>query len=84
MTDPKEFRELQGVMKAFGADQALLVSWGGFRHTALTEARRSFFHIRLWDAGDLVAALQQHYDRLAPDLQAEIPLKQVWTLVLEE
>jgi restriction system protein len=82
--DVKELRELQGVLKNFGAQQGLLVSWGGFKQTVLAEARRLYFEIRLWDAGDLVSVLQTHYDRLPADLQAELPLKRIWTLVSEE
>ena len=42
------------------------------------------FTIRLWDSGDLLQSLQKNYDRLPPDLQAELPLKRIWALVLEE
>ncbi len=82
--DVKALRELRGIMKSFGADQGLLVSWGGFRQSVLGEARPLFFEIRLWDAGDVVASLLEHYDRLPAELQAELPLKRIWTLVLEE
>ncbi len=82
--DIKVLRELQGVMKHFGAEQGLLVSWGGFKSTALNEARRVFFEIRLWDADDLLDALLDNYDRLPEDLRAELPLKRIWTLVPEE
>lgn len=77
-------RELQGVMRNFGAEQGLLVSWGGFKQSVLKEARQLFFEIRLWDAGDLVKVLLEHYDRLTDELQAELPLKRIWTLVQEE
>jgi len=77
-------RELQGVMKGFGAEQGLLVAWGGFKQSVHLEARRLFFEIRLWDAGDLVGALLEHYDLLPADLQAELPLKRIWALVPEE
>jgi len=76
-------RELQGVMKSFGAEQGLLVSWGGFKNSVLSEARRLFFEIRLWDAGDVVNALLEDYERMSPELQAELPLKRVWALVPE-
>lgn len=78
------FRELQGVLTTFGADQGLLVSWGGFKSSVYEEARKKFFSIRLWDADDVVDALLDVYDRLSPEVQAEVPLKRVWTLVLEE
>jgi restriction system protein len=78
------FRSLQGSMQSFGAEQGLLVCWGGFRRSVLAEARASFFKVRLWDSGDLVDALTASYPRLPKDIQAELPLKQVWTVVLEE
>jgi restriction system protein len=82
--DVAVLRELQGVMKNFGAEQALLVSWGGFKRSVFEEARRNFFEIRMWDAGDLIENLLENYDRLDEELQAELPLKRIWTLVTEE
>jgi len=76
-------RELQGVVRSFGADQGLLVSWGGFKQSVINEARQHFFEIRLWDAGDILSHLFAHYDQLPEDLRAEIPLKRVWILLLE-
>jgi restriction system protein len=82
--DVTVLRNLQGVMKTFGADQGLLVSWGGFNRAVLEEARRSFFTVRLWDSGDLLEAILRNYDNLPDALQAELPLKRIWGLVLEE
>jgi restriction system protein len=82
--DVKPLRELQGVMRSFGAQQGLLVSWGGFRQSVLNESRQHFFDTRLWDAGDVIEMLLAHYDRLPPGLQTELPLKRIWTLVPEE
>lgn len=82
--DVKVFRELQGVMPNFGAQQGLLVSWGGFRDSVYREARQKYFQIRLWDAGDVVETLLRLYDQLPADIQADLPLKRIWTLVLEE
>ena len=82
--DVGTLRELQGSMRNFGAEQGLLVSWGGFRQSVVNEARLHFFEIRLWDAASLVEVLLTQYDHLPPDLQAELPLKRIWTLVLEE
>lgn len=81
--DVSVLRELQGTMKNFGTEQGLLVSWGGFTSPLLKEARRLHFEIRLWDAGDLVANLQRYYDALSPEIQADLPLKQIWILVPE-
>lgn len=82
--DVSVLRELQGILPSFQANQGLLVSWGGFKPTVLKEARQSFFTIRLWDSGDLLKAIMRNYDRLSDELQAELPLKRVWTLVLED
>ena len=82
--DAKVFRELRGVMEDRGADQGLLVSWSGFTRPAVEEARRQFFRVRLWDAGTLVAKVLENYDRLSEELRADLPLKRIWALVLEE
>jgi len=82
--DVTVLRELKGVMDDFKADQGLLVSWGGFKQSVINDSRRRFFEIRLWDAGDLVNSILEHYDQLSKDLQAELPLKRIWALVLEE
>ncbi len=71
-------------MKDFGAEQGLLVSWGGFRRSVLSEARRAFFEIRLWDAGGLVEAILKHYEHFPEDIKADLPLKRIWSLVHEE
>jgi restriction system protein len=77
-------RELKGVMDDFKANQGLLVSWGGFKQSVIDDSRRRFFEIRLWDAGDLVNAILEQYDQLSKDIQAELPLKRIWALVLED
>lgn len=79
----KVLRELQGALKNFGADQGLLVSWGGFTGALLKEARRMHFEIRLWDAGDIVDNLLRHYDTLSPEIQTDVPLKRIWVRVPE-
>ncbi|MGI6379257.1 MAG: restriction endonuclease [Anaerolineae bacterium] len=82
--DVRVLRELLGSMPSFGAEMGLLVSWGGFRRSVDAEARSKYFEVRLWDAGDLVEALLESYERLPEDIQAELPLKRIWTLVREE
>jgi restriction system protein len=81
--DVSVLRELQGVMPRFGAKHGLIVSWAGFKDSVIREARQLFFDVRLWDAGDLVAALQSNYSRLPENIQAELPLKRIWLLVEE-
>lgn len=82
--DVTTLRNLQGSIQTFGADQGLLVAWGGFKRSVLQEARRSFFTIRLWDSGNLVQSIFENYDRFPDDLKAELPLKKIWAHVLEE
>lgn len=74
-------RGLHGTMKNFNAEQGLLVAWGGFKDSVLTEARGQFFSIRLWDSGALIRHFFENYEKMAPDIQAELPLKRIWVLV---
>ncbi|MFG0273628.1 MAG: restriction endonuclease [Phycisphaerales bacterium] len=76
--------QLVGTMQHVGADQGLLVCWGGFKKTILHEAPRLFFKVRLWDQNDLIDHFLAVYDRLDEDLRAEIPLKRVWAIALPE
>jgi len=77
-------RELQGILQNFHAEQGLLVCWGGFKSSVIQEARQSFFTIRLWDSGELLAAILKNHEKFPDELQAELPLKRIWALVLEE
>jgi len=77
-------RALQGTMAGFGATQGLLVSWGGFTEAARREARQQAFKIALWDQNDIINAIYRTYDKLKPEIQAELPLKRIWVLVREE
>lgn len=65
---------LQGTMQSFKAEQGLLVCWGGFNRVVLQESKQSHFTVRLWDSGDLVAAVYRTYDSLPVEIQAELPL----------
>lgn len=76
--------QLVGTMQHVGADQGLLVCWGGFKKTVLAELPRLFFKVRLWDQNDLIDQFLAVYDKLDEDLRAEIPLKRVWTVATTE
>ena len=52
--DVKIVRELHGVLSTHGADQALLVAWGGVNKVARRELQGQFFRVRVWDADDLL------------------------------
>lgn len=77
-------RELQGVMSKVRADQGLFVSWGGFNSEAKQEAKDAFFTIRLWDQGNILQEIFKYYERFDDELKAELPLKRIWSLVIEE
>jgi restriction system protein len=82
--DVTVYRGLLGSMQTFKADQGLLVCWGGFNKVLMAEAKQSHFSVRLWESRDLVEAILRNYQDLPAEIQAELPLKRVWTLVPEE
>lgn len=82
--DVRVLRELRGVMSQVKAEQCLLVSWSGFKNNVLKEAKNEFFIIRLWDSKDLLQAIFKYYEKFDDELKAELPLKRMWALVLEE
>ncbi|HEX9982182.1 MAG TPA: restriction endonuclease [Thermoanaerobaculia bacterium] len=79
--DHPTFSQLLGTMQRVGADQGLLVSWGGFKSTVMQEVTRHFFNVRLWNHHALLEQLFQHYDSLPDSIRAEIPLKRIWAVV---
>jgi restriction system protein len=50
----------------------------------VTEAKRDYFLIRLWDADELLGALFDVYDELPGDVKSALPLKRVWALVPDD
>ncbi|MXZ78422.1 MAG: restriction endonuclease [Acidimicrobiia bacterium] len=76
-------RELHGVLSTHGADQALLVAWGGVNKVARQELRSQFFRVRVWDAEDLLNAVLRNYEQFSEEFRADLPLKRIWTLVEE-
>lgn len=71
---------LGGVMKKVNATHGLLVCWGGFKTSIDRDETQQYFHVRLWDADDLIDELLKVYDKLDADIRAQIPLKRVWAL----
>ncbi|XHC25659.1 restriction endonuclease [Phycisphaerales bacterium ac7] len=76
--------QLVGTMQHVGADQGLLVCWGGFKKTIMAELPRLFFKVRLWDQNDLIDQFLTFYDKLDEDLRAELPLKRIWAVASHE
>ena len=80
-TNVNTVRELEGVIKNFGADYGLFVSWSGFTPPAKSEARKSaYFNVRLWDSEAFLNSLFEHYDQLPASIRAELPIRQIWIL----
>ncbi|MBN0040563.1 restriction endonuclease [Cellulosimicrobium cellulans] len=73
-------RDLNGVIHAQGAEQGLLVAWGGLTKPARDAVYGQQFRIRVWTAEDLIDAVTRVYDDLPEDIRARLPLKQVWML----
>jgi restriction system protein len=82
--DVTVYRTLQGTMQTYKAEQGLLVCWGGFNKVVLAEAKQGHFTVRLWDSRDVVEAVYRTYGHLPAEIQADLPLKQVWMLVPED
>jgi restriction system protein len=78
--DRPEFTQLIGAMQSVGADQGLFVSWAGFKSTVTKEVPAQFFKVRVWTAKDLIEQLLANYDKLDPDIRADLPLRRIWTI----
>jgi len=82
--DTPTLNQLIGSMQNVHAEQGLLVSWGGFKSSIDKEIPAQFFRVRLWDQKALIDELLTHYEKLDPDLRAELPLKRIWTVAADE
>src|SRR5882724_2378822 len=82
--DQPTLQALIGSVQDTQADYGLLVCWSGFTSPVETRKNNLFFRIRLWGRAEMIDALLQVYDRLPEEMRAELPLRQVWTLVPEE
>ncbi|MCL5272731.1 MAG: restriction endonuclease [Gammaproteobacteria bacterium] len=76
--------KLLGAITKFGAQEGLFVSWSGFKSNVHKELASSFFRVRLWTQKELLEALFTQYDRLDDDIKAELPLKRIWTVAIQE
>lgn len=72
--------QLHGVMTTYGADQGLLVAWGGLTKPARDALKNQHLKVRVWEAADVVAAVLRTYDRLPDDIKEKLPLRRVWML----
>lgn len=72
--------QLHGVMSTYGADQGLLVAWGGLSKPAREALKNQTLRVRVWEAADVVEAVLRTYDRLPEDVRTAVPLRRVWML----
>lgn len=79
--DAPTVRQLNGVLATHGADQALLVAWGGLKKPAEAEVSNQRFSVRVWNADDVLAALTENYPKLPEEFRARLPLAQIWAVV---
>lgn len=77
-TDRMVLDQLGGVMKNFGAEHGLLVSWSGFKSSVTNETAKQFFDIRLWTHKEVVEEFLKHYNQMDDEMKTLIPLKKIW------
>lgn len=71
-------QQLDGAIRRFKADQALLVTFGGVTGPARNKLETEYFNIRVWTMDDILQSIYKNYNRLPNDLRARIPMKQIW------
>lgn len=76
--------KLLGAMSKFNANHGLFVAWGGFKQHVQKDMANCFFRLRLWSQDELLEQLFSVYDKMDDELKAQLPLKRVWTVVLDE
>ncbi len=76
--------KLIGAVTKFGAQEGLFVSWSGYKSTVQKELAQSFFRVRLWAQQELLEALFANYEKLDEEIRAELPLKRIWTVAVQD
>ena len=72
--------QLGGVMKNFGAEYGLLVSWSGFKSSVINETAKQFFEIQLWTHKEIIQEFLRYYDQMDAEIKELIPLKKIWVV----
>jgi restriction system protein len=75
--------QLIGAMQNFGAEQGLLVAWGGFKRSVSSVRATQWFNVRLWDRDGFIDALLDVFPLLDEDIRSTLPFKQVWALSVD-
>jgi len=73
-------KELHGAMATQGADQGLLVAWGGLSKPGRDALKANNMRVRVWQDTDVVEAVLANYEKLDSDIRSHLPLKRVWIL----
>lgn len=81
--DQPGLQALIGNVQDTHADYGLIVSWGGFTTPVRRRLNELYFRVRLWGREELMDNLLDVYDRLPEDIRAELPLRRVWSLVID-
>lgn len=77
-------QRLQGALGTIGADQALLVAFGGLNRKASELLMNQQYKVKVWDADAVLNELLDVYDKVDEEIKEMLPLKQVWTLANPE
>lgn len=75
-TGGPDVRNLVGALSE--QDNGLFVSTGGFSNDALAEEARARSPITLIDRDRFIELLKEHYEKLEPEYQAQVPLMKLW------
>jgi restriction system protein len=67
-----------------GAQQGLLVAFGGINGPAKQLLNNQQFRVKVWDSDELVENLLEVFLELDPEVASEIPLQRVWTLSVSQ
>jgi restriction system protein len=67
-----------------GAQQGLLVAFGGINGLAKQLLNNQQFRVKVWDSDELVENLLEVFLELDPEVASEIPLQRVWTLSVSQ
>jgi len=65
-----------------GAQQGLLVAFGGINGPAKQVLNNHEFRVKVWDIDELIVQLLDVFESLNEDITSEIPLQRVWTLAI--
>ncbi|MFA7107403.1 MAG: restriction endonuclease, partial [Candidatus Izemoplasmatales bacterium] len=72
--------QLIGTMNNFNANNGILVSWSGFKHSVEKVRAKQFFKVRLWNQIDVIKELFENYNNLSEEIKNMVPLKRIWIL----